>query len=122
MLGENIVISHGDLDSKNMLWNKDSPILIDWEASGYINPMKNLCKTAIYWSGSKEGNLDKDKFIAFLWGYKKKCGTLEADWKIVLDNGYLGMLGWLKYSLKRSLWIECTDENEQQLNDESLLR
>ena len=34
---------------------------------------------------------------------------------MVLENGFLGKLGWLEYSLKRSLWIECTDEEEQQM-------
>lgn len=38
-LVSNTVISHGDLDSKNVMWDNDSPILIDWEASGPINPM-----------------------------------------------------------------------------------
>ncbi|MNI99931.1 hypothetical protein D3C73_1591450 [compost metagenome] len=34
---------------------------------------------------------------------------------MVLVNGFLGKLDWLEYSLKRSLWIECTDEEEQQM-------
>jgi hypothetical protein len=35
---------------------------------------------------------------------------------IVLLNGFLGKLEWLEYNLKRSLCIECTDEQEQQLS------
>lgn len=120
LLAANTVISHGDLDSKNVLWNQDSPILIDWEASGHINPMQNLTETAIYWSKNETGNLDKEKFLAFLRSYKKKCGTLQANWKVVLENGFLGMLGWLEYSLKRSLWIECTDEKEQQMGTDQV--
>jgi hypothetical protein len=34
---------------------------------------------------------------------------------IVLLNGFLGKLEWLEYNLKRSLCIECTDEQEQQM-------
>jgi hypothetical protein len=34
---------------------------------------------------------------------------------MVLSSGFTSKLGWLEYSLKRSLWIECTDEKEQQL-------
>lgn len=33
-LETNTVISHLDLDAKNVMWNKGNPILIDWEASG----------------------------------------------------------------------------------------
>ncbi|WP_314591280.1 phosphotransferase [Paenibacillus terrigena] len=120
LLASNTVISHGDLDSKNVLWNQGSPILIDWEASGHINPMQNLIETAIYWSENETGKLDRNKFLAFLGGYKKKCGTLQANWKAVLENGFIGMLGWLEYSLKRSLWIECTDEKEQQMGTEQV--
>ncbi|WP_317957411.1 phosphotransferase [Paenibacillus chitinolyticus] len=29
-----MVISHGDLDPKNVLWDKIDPILIDWECAG----------------------------------------------------------------------------------------
>ncbi|WP_256208648.1 phosphotransferase [Paenibacillus sp. CF384] len=121
LLASNIVISHADLDSKNVLWKEDSPILIDWEASGAINPMQNLIETAIYWSADEAGNLDRDKFQAFLRGYKKKAGAIEANWKVVLDNGYAGMLGWLEYNFKRSLWLECTDEQEQQMGTEQVI-
>ncbi|WP_020061963.1 aminoglycoside phosphotransferase family protein [Bacillus sp. 123MFChir2] len=114
-LSSNMVISHRDLDSKNVMWNQYNPVLIDWESAGYINPMRDLIETAIYWSENGKGDIDKQKFFSFISGYKKSYGELQADWRIVLANGFLGKLGWLEYSLKRSLWIECTDEEEQQL-------
>lgn len=114
-LAPDMIISHRDLDPKNIMWNQDNPIIIDWEAAGYINPMQELTETAIYWSESETGNIDKERFFAFIGGYKKRYGTLQANWRMVLVNGFLGKLGWLEYSLKRSLRIECTDENEQQM-------
>lgn len=114
-LASNMVISHRDLDSKNVMWSRDNPIIIDWESAGYINPMHELIETAIYWSENEIGSIDKERFLAFIQGYKKKYGTLQANWRMVLVNGFLGKLGWLEYSLKRSLWIECTDEEEQQM-------
>lgn len=113
LLASDMVISHGDLDSKNVMWNKDNPMIIDWESAGYINPMKDLIDTAIYWSENETGNIDKERFLAFIGEYKKKYGTLQANWRTVLENGFA--LGWLEYSLKRSLWIECTDKEEQQM-------
>ena len=115
LLASNAVISHRDLDSKNVLWNKESPVLIDWESAGYINPMQDLLETAIYWSKTENGTSDKERFFAFVNGYKKKCGPQQADWKKVLATGFSGKLGWLEYNLKRSLGIESTDEEEQQL-------
>ncbi|GGG14052.1 membrane protein [Paenibacillus albidus] len=115
LLESDMVISHKDLEPKNVMWKQGNPILIDWESAGYINPMQDLTETAIYWSANEIGNIDKERFLAFIAGYKTKYGTLQANWRMVLVNGFLGKLDWLEYSLKRSLWIECTDEEEQQM-------
>lgn len=110
------VISHRDLDPKNVLWSQGKPFVIDWESAGYINPAHDLAETAVYWAEDDQGNIDREKLTAFLSGYQKNCGrTLQVDWKTVLENGFLGKLGWLEYSFKRSLWIECSDKEEQQL-------
>lgn len=114
-LSSNMVISHRDLDSKNVMWNQYNPVLIDWESAGYINPMQDLIETAIYWSENEKGDIDKQRFFSFISGYKKRYGELQADWGMVLTNGFLSKLGWLEYNLKRSLWIECTDAEEQQM-------
>jgi predicted Ser/Thr protein kinase len=38
LLNKNTVVSHGDLDQKNVLWDKTGkPILIDWESACKIN-------------------------------------------------------------------------------------
>lgn len=120
LLALDMVISHGDLDPKNVMWSKDNPIIIDWEAAGFVNPMYDLIEAAIYWSENETEIIDKDKFMAFIDGYKKKHGTLKADWRTVLIKGFSGKIGWLEYSLKRSLWIECTDEAEQQMGSPCL--
>jgi Ser/Thr protein kinase RdoA (MazF antagonist) len=115
LLALDMVISHRDLDSKNVMWNMDNPIIIDWESAGYINPLHELIETAIYWSETETGDIDKEKFFAFIGGYKKRYGAIQANWRMVLVNGFLGKLDWLEYSLKRSLWIECTDAEEQRM-------
>jgi aminoglycoside phosphotransferase (APT) family kinase protein len=109
------VISHRDLEPKNVMWVGDRPIIIDWESAGEVNPMHDLIDSAIYWSSIDMNKIDKERFFAFINGYKKRYKTFNTDWDLVLDNGFLGKLGWLEYSLKRSLWIECTNEEEQQL-------
>ncbi|PJN49976.1 hypothetical protein PAEAM_55880 [Paenibacillus sp. GM1FR] len=113
MLASENVISHRDLEPKNVMWRQDIPIIIDWESAGYINPMHDLVETAVYWSVDSSGSINKEKFLAFIAGYEKQVGSLTANWDVVLDNGFAGKLDWLEYSLKRSLWIECTDIEEQ---------
>ncbi len=119
-LADNLVISHRDLDPKNVLWKNDKPVLIDWESAGYVNPMYDLVDTAVYWSEAKEGSIDKDRFLAFIKGYKSRSGEVRADWRSVLEKGYEGKLGWLEYNLKRSLGLECTDIEEQSLGTEQV--
>lgn len=120
MLAANMVISHRDLDPKNVMWNQDEPIVIDWESAGYVNPVHELIETAIYWSEDQKGEIDKERFLAFISGYKNKYGMLQTDWDAVLQNGFSGKLEWLEYSLKRSLLIECTDKTEQQMGTDQV--
>lgn len=115
LLATNMIISHRELDPKNVIWSKGKPIIIDWEAAGYVNPMQELIETAIYWSEDEIGNIDKERFLAFIGGHKKIYGALKANWRTVLLNGFLGKLGWLEYNLKRSLGIECADKEEQNI-------
>lgn len=118
VLSENTVITHCDLEPKNVLWQDKVPYIIDWEAAGFVNPYHDLIETAVYWSKDNNEQLVKDKFLAFIQGYKDNIPNLQSDWNVVLDKGFSGMLGWLEYSLKRSVWIECTDENENKLGTE----
>lgn len=115
LLATHMVISHRDLDPKNVMWHHHNPTIIDWEAAGYINPMQDLIETAIYWSETGAGDVIKERFVACIDGYKNEYGTLHADWKAVLVSGFSGKLGWLEYNLKRSLLLECTDQEEQQM-------
>ncbi|QDP41542.1 aminoglycoside phosphotransferase family protein [Radiobacillus deserti] len=113
LLSANLVISHRDLDPKNVLWNKDNPVLIDWESAGYVNPMSDLMETALYWSEDETGNTDRKRFFAFINGYRKRYGETQVDWPTVLENGFLGKLGWLECNLKRSLWMEGSEEERK---------
>ncbi|MFU1793116.1 phosphotransferase [Paenibacillus azoreducens] len=115
LLSADLVISHRDLDPKNVLWNQGRPIVIDWEAAGYVNPMKELIETAMYWSENTIGLTDQEKFTALINGYKQRYGSPQANWSIVLAGIFGGKLDWLEYNLKRSLWIECTDPQEQRI-------
>lgn len=118
ILSKNTVITHCDLEPKNVLWQDKTPYVIDWEAAGFVNPMHDLVETAVYWSKDNNGQLVNDKFLSLIQGYKSIIPNLQSDWSVVLDKGFSGLLGWLEYSLKRSLWIECTDEAENKMGTE----
>ncbi|MGD6965700.1 phosphotransferase [Rossellomorea vietnamensis] len=114
------VISHRDLDPKNVMWTKTGPVIIDWESAGFILPMQDLLETALYWSEDVEGGIHKERFFALISGYQKHGKELSSNWKTVLYAGFSAKLDWLEYNLKRSLWMECTDDEEQRLGTEQV--
>lgn len=120
-LSTNKVISHRDLDPKNVLWHLEQPIVIDWEAAGYTHPAQDLIETAIYWAVTTEGGIDQQKFLAFIKSYQAENRAMDADWSRVLTNGFLGKFDWLEYNLKRSLWIECADVEEQEIGTQQVM-
>lgn len=104
---DNLIISHTDLDRKNVIWQEYKPFIIDWEASSYINPTIELIQVAWYWSGGDVYELDYNKFKIVVNSYKK-CAKKEIDKnveKLIYADIY-GGLGWLNYNFKRSLCIE----------------
>ncbi len=49
--------------------------------------MQELIETAIYWSENEIGNIDKERFLAFIDGYKKIWSI-----KSKLENGIIEWL------------------------------
>lgn len=119
-LSKHLVLSHRDLDPKNIMWKDADPYIIDWEAAGLINPYQELLEVLNYWSNNGKGELDKDKFIALYNAYTEIAGKCKVSWDKVLAGGFRGMLGWLNYNFKRSLGIECSSLEEKNLGIEQV--
>lgn len=120
----NLIISHNDLDRKNVMWQEYKPFIIDWEASGYINPTIELIQVAWYWSGGDVENLDYKKFEMVVNSYKKYAQK-EIDKnieKLMYADIYSG-LGWVNYNFKRSLCIENEyKQDEIELAENEILQ
>ena len=113
-VNENLVISHTDLDRKNVMWQEYKPFIIDWEASGYINPTIELIQVAWYWSGGDIENLDYNKFEIVVNSYKKYAKKeIDTNIKKIIYADIYGGLGWLDYNFKRSLCIENTYKEDE---------
>lgn len=114
------VISHRDLDIKNVLWNNTIPMIIDWESAGLVNPVMELIDTAWNFSGGAN-SFDKDKFTAFVEAYKQNGGNTD-NFDIALKANFKAKFGWLEYNLKRACKIECADEEEKILGENEVIR
>lgn len=110
----NLVISHTDLDRKNVMWQDEKAFIIDWEASGYINPTIELIQVAWYWSGGDIENIDYNKFEKVINSYKQNYkGNIDKNIDILINADIYGGLAWIEYNLKRSLSIGNNYDNEE---------
>lgn len=115
------VISHRDLDPKNILWQGADPLIIDWEAAGYVNPYQELLEVMNYWCRDEKGDYSPTLCHALLQEYIPFMDLQNADWEPVFACSYDGMLGWLEYTLKKGLGLEGDEadrvQGAQQLMD-----
>lgn len=107
------VISHRDLDPKNILWKEGQPFIIDWEAAGHVNPAQELVENLNYWIADENGQYSREKFDAMMHSYTAHMDVSHVDWNAVLSASFAGMLGWLAYNGKRALGLEGSGEKDR---------
>ena len=101
-LKTHIVVSHGDLDQKNVLWDSsNNPILIDWEAACKIDPTYDIIGTAFNWSGITS-NFHNDLFFKMIDVYQEAGGIIHKDHVVSACYGAFSWIGWLVYNIERS--------------------
>lgn len=108
------VISHRDLDPKNVMWQGMRPCVIDWEAAGYVNPWQELIELLNYWAD------DEPKARAMIAAYGRHAELHNADWDAALAAGMDGMLGWLHYNLRRAAGQEGTSPEDRRAGEEQV--
>ncbi len=111
------VVSHGDLDQKNVLWDVDNnPYIIDWESARALNPTQEMLNLALDWSGIASGFLNMEIFISTVTAYKLADGAIDYEGLDVAFNGVLGnLINWLVYNLELSLKDDLP-QSEQKLS------
>lgn len=114
------VISHRDLDPKNVMWQGNKPYVIDWEAAGYVNPFQELIEVLNYWIVDEAGAYDREKFEALMKAYTDSMDISEVDWKVILHCSFNGMLEWLEYNVKRALGLEGSNSFDKEEGEKQL--
>ncbi len=104
-----VSVCHNDMDCKNILWKGMDFRIIDLECLGYSSPFVELYELALCWSGYQECNMDYHLFRCFLQSYAEAGGQLPKDWEVIYWSNY-GRLEWLEYNMKRSLGMECSED------------
>lgn len=119
VLASHLVISHGDLDQKNVLWSPwGEPALIDWESARRLHPTYEVLLEAFNWSGIGL-RFDRELFRAFVAAYKEAGGVVERD---AMEASYRCILGdwvyWLMYNVGRS--IDQQNADQRRLGSEQV--
>ncbi|WP_205743157.1 phosphotransferase [Halioglobus maricola] len=119
LLATHHVISHGDLDHKNVLWNDaGKPLLIDWESAMHLNPTYETLLEALDWSGIT-AHFDTHPFADFLASYGEAGGVLEERFvPAALDTVLAAWLHWLMYNLGRAMGLD--DSRQRRLGTEQV--
>ena len=107
------VISHRDLDPKNVMWQGNQPYIIDWEAAGYVNPFQELVEVINYWITEVDGSYNYDKLTVLMDAYKAFKEVRFVDWDTVLLRSFDGILGWLEYNMRRAAGMTGNDQADR---------
>jgi aminoglycoside phosphotransferase len=110
------------MDPKNVMWNNDNPIIIDWECAGVANPERELLEDALCWSGFLSNNFSEEKFTAIFKEYSKYRNIENIEWYDVICGNLVGRFDWIKYNLERSLGIISNDEEEMKLAENEVVK
>ena len=107
------IISHRDLDPKNVMWQGNEPYIIDWEAAGYVNPFQELVEVINYWITEAGGSYNYEKLAVLTDAYRAYKEIRFVDWDTVLLRSFDGILGWLEYNVRRAAGLLGNDEADR---------
>lgn len=113
------VVSHGDLDHKNVLWDtRGGARLIDWESATSINPTYETLLEALDWSGIT-AHFQTRPYERFLAAYAGAGGVLCADSIPAAFSAILGAwVNWMMYNVGRAAGLE--DSRQRALGSEQV--
>jgi thiamine kinase-like enzyme len=113
-LERNMVLGHGDIDQKNVIWkDSQSPFIIDWESAGRVNPGLELMDAALNWGGLVSGDVNEDSIKAVLDGYKSEGGEILESGAELMSACIIKWLPWLEFNIQRATDPASTSEERE---------
>ena len=103
-------ISDEDMDPKNVMWDGDSPAVIDLECLDFGNPVSHALQLSLQWAGITVLDFDPGLLRTFFEGYLEAWDSGFRDYGSVLGVAYT-WIEWLEYNVIRAL--RGPDESER---------
>ncbi len=120
-LPQTLVLSHCDLDQKNVIWqNSHMPLLLDWESAGLTSPNAEIIGAALDWSGQSAGPPNHAAFAAVFAGYRQHMNFDPHTALPLMRSRLGGWIDWLAASMNRSLDSEATSGEKTEGTRETL--
>ena len=114
VLKNNLIVTHGDIDQKNVIWTDETtPNIIDWEGVSVTNPGLEIIDAALNWSGLLSGTVNIDSMKAVIDGYIDTGGKIYESIDILLSACIIKWLPWLEFNMRRAV---------QPLQDDEVLK
>lgn len=104
-------ITNGDMDCKNVMWDKNGSHMIDLECLDIGSPVSDMMILAFSWAGGTTCALNPDHLDAFISSYSEISGPIKADLTALYPLGY-SWLDWLFYNLRRAAGLVTSDPAE----------
>ncbi len=106
LLAQNQVISHGDLDHKNVLWDKaGTPLIIDWESARRLNPTYELLLEALDWGGIT-ASFETAPFVTFIEAYIDAGGRIVSGQVAAVGDAIQATwVEWLLFNVGRAVGV-----------------
>ena len=114
LLLEDTVVTHGDLDQLNVLWDKaGQPILIDWESVRKLNPTREIVRTSLSWSGMDTKDVSLQIYTHMLRTYIESGRMLNINHVNAALYSLVGSaVNWILYNIK----LACTSDAPQEID------
>jgi len=108
------VLSHGDLNVKNLLRRPDGVLLLlDWDSAGPVDPAMDAAATAAGLGGLMGTAPRPDVVGAFMRGYRDAGGELDEPDRRVFAGLLNGLHGWLFALYRRAVSAPTAAERAQ---------
>lgn len=109
------LISHTDLDPKNVLWDSaENPYLIDWESARAINVTHDIIQLALDWTGCATCSINMPAFQLMLQSYQEAGGKIDDE---QIEDALYAILGnainWLVFNIKRKFNLSLNPDEHK---------
>lgn len=119
LLKEHTVVTHGDLDQLNVLWDKaGQPTLIDWESTRKLNPTREIVRTSLDWSGIGSENFSLPIYARMLRTYNQSSSMLNVSLLNAALNALFGSaINWMLYNIKSAYTSKVPEERDTAIKE-----